>query len=222
MRVTATTTSAQLTSMHHTLVLWKPLLARCSMAGMVPLAPPQPANAAWLERFHSGERAVLEDCYRSHFQPVLQAVGSVLRGADQETVVQDVFCRMFTEPDFRASFHGGSIKAWLCTVGRNRAIDLLRKRGREDLVEPETVERIGGSVENLWIEKAEARRLIDRFKREALPAKWHAVFDARFMRELSQREAARELGMRRTTLAYQETRIRSKLKGFLLKGERPT
>ncbi|NPC78158.1 RNA polymerase subunit sigma-70, partial [Pyxidicoccus fallax] len=57
------------------------------------------------------------------------------------------------------------------------------------------------------------------FRREHLPAKWAPVFEARFVRQLSQREAAAALGLHRTTLAYQELRIRSLLKKFLLPPE---
>jgi len=48
----------------------------------------------WLDRFHAGEREVLEDCYRNHFRVVETAVGQVLRGADKETVIHDVFLQL--------------------------------------------------------------------------------------------------------------------------------
>jgi len=154
--------------------------------------------------------------YQEHFQSVDGAIGRVLQGVDREAVAQDVFARVFTEPEFRAKFSGGSIRAWLCTVGRNRAIDHLRKIGREDLVEHHTLERVGGATEQEHtFERREAKALIDRFREEVLPPKWKDVFEARFIEQLSQRDAAKKLGIARTTLAYQELRIRSKLKAFL-------
>ena len=60
--------------------------------------------------------------------------------------------------------------------------------------------------------------MIERFRREVLPAKWADVFEHRFLRQLSQAEAAELLGIGRTTLAYQETRVRRLLRRFLLKG----
>jgi RNA polymerase sigma-70 factor (ECF subfamily) len=60
---------------------------------------------------------------------------------------------------------------------------------------------------------------VERFCREHLPAKWAKVFDARFLRQLPQREAARELGIQRSTLAYQEQQVRELLTAFLLSAE---
>ena len=42
------------------------------------------------------------------------------------------------------------------------------------------------------------------------------MFEARFLQHLNQSEAAALLGMRRTTLAYRELRIRALLRKFLL------
>ena len=61
--------------------------------------------------------------------------------------------------------------------------------------------------------------LVDRFREQVLPAKWAGVFQARFIEQRDQRDAAASLGIARTTLAYQELRIRSLLKKFLLRGE---
>ena len=68
-------------------------------------------------------------------------------------------------------------------------------------------------------EAAEARVMLDRFRSERLPAKWRGVFEARFIRQLDQRSAAKELKMFRTTLAYQELRVRALLRKFLLRRE---
>jgi RNA polymerase sigma-70 factor (ECF subfamily) len=61
--------------------------------------------------------------------------------------------------------------------------------------------------------------LIERFRRERLPPDWVGVFERRFLEQLTQHEAARALGIRRTTLAYRELRIRRALRAFLLEEE---
>jgi RNA polymerase sigma-70 factor (ECF subfamily) len=66
-----------------------------------------------------------------------------------------------------------------------------------------------------------ARLVIERFRADVLPAKWAKVFEVRFLHQQSQRDAAAALGMRRTTLAYQELRIRALLRRFVLSGGRP-
>jgi len=67
----------------------------------------------WLAAFHAGERPVLEACYRDHLATVAQAVGRVLEGADQETVIHDVFLRLLTDARMRAGFRDGAFPAWL-------------------------------------------------------------------------------------------------------------
>jgi RNA polymerase sigma-70 factor (ECF subfamily) len=169
------------------------------------------ADASWLARFHDGERDVLEGCYREHFATVTRAVGRILRGADQETVVHEVFLRMLSDAGFRGAFHGGNLGAWLTTVARNHAIDFLRRLGREEPLD-------GHADQPVDLEGAlEARLLVERFRREVLPAKWERVFQVRFLEQQDQRAAAAALGIQRTTLAYQELRVRRLLQRFLLR-----
>src|SRR5207245_285076 len=61
----------------------------------------------WIAAFHRGDRAVLEQCYREHFETVARAVGTVLHGVDRESAIQDFFARMIAEPGMRTSFQGG-------------------------------------------------------------------------------------------------------------------
>jgi RNA polymerase sigma-70 factor, ECF subfamily len=165
----------------------------------------------WLVRFHAGEQRILEACYREHFQTVFRAVGQILSGADQETLTHEVFYRLLVKQDFRRSFQGGSLGAWLATVARNQAIDFRRRRDREQPT-PAPAPDEGTS----FTEAADARLEIERFRRDVLPAKWVRVFEVRFLEQLDQREAARRLGISRTTLAYQELRVRSLLQKYLL------
>lgn len=171
----------------------------------------------WLARFHAGEAPVLHACYREHFDTVYRAASRVLSGVDAETVVHDVFLRLLSDEAMRRSFQGGSLAAWLHTLARNLAVDTVRKRQREQ----SALDRL--AEEPRWDEESsppepslDASHLLDHFRRECLPPKWAPVFEARFVRQLSQREAATALGMHRTTLAYQELRVRSLLKKFLL------
>jgi RNA polymerase sigma-70 factor (ECF subfamily) len=168
----------------------------------------------WVDRYYAGERQVLEEVYRENFDHVSVVVGTVLQGADRETVIHEVFLRVIHSESFRRSFHGGDLGAWLGVVARNQAIDYARRRSREapagvdlgrDL--PDTTQP-GPAIE--------ARLLIDRFRREVLPPQWRGVFEARFLQNMTQSEAAAALGTRRTTLAYQELRVRRLLRKFLL------
>jgi RNA polymerase sigma-70 factor (ECF subfamily) len=48
------------------------------------------------------------------------------------------------------------------------------------------------------------------------------VFELRFLQQMTQHEAAHALGIRRTTLAYRELRIRRALRAFLLEEDDET
>jgi RNA polymerase sigma-70 factor (ECF subfamily) len=186
------------------------------------------ADPEWLARFQAGDRSALEAAYRAAFPAVLAAAASILPRVDAETVVHEVFCRLLAEPDLRARFQGGSLGAWLGAIARNLAIDHLRRAAREKrmagtmatLAVPDSALPAGGSTEDELAAGA-AKRLVERFRAECLPAKWQAVFEARFLRQLGQHEAARALGVHRTTLAYQEHRIRALLRRFLLRESKP-
>jgi RNA polymerase sigma-70 factor, ECF subfamily len=174
--------------------------------------------SSWLEDFHAGDRAVLEQCYRDHYRGVVGAVRRFLAGADAETVTHEVFFRLLWNSKLRENFQGGRFDAWLAQVATNLARDHLRRYRREQSAPleepPDDVLPNAGAADEI-----EAKMMIDRFRRERLPAEWEGVFDTRFLRQLSQRDAAKELGIHRTTLVYQEQRIRALLKDFLLPGE---
>lgn len=160
---------------------------------------------------------MIEGCYRQHFAAVERAMSGLLGAADRETVIHELFSRLLTNGDLRRAFTGGSFVAWLARVARNQAIDYQRRLGREVPLEAETSAARAAS----WEDAAEARILIERFRRERLPPEWAGVFERRFLEQLTQHEAARALGLRRTTLAYRELRIRRALRAFLLEEEAP-
>lgn len=171
-----------------------------------------------LSAFHAGDRRLLAALYEEHFRTVEHAVASLLTGADRETVVHDVFFRLLSDADFRRTFQGGSLGAWLRTVARNRAIDFRRRyydRERALAGEGDAARSAPDPPD------AEARIDTQRFMarlRAAVPPRWLPVFEQRFLAGLSQREAAQALGIRRTTLAYQEAQIRRILHKTLQRG----
>ncbi|MDP9034592.1 MAG: sigma-70 family RNA polymerase sigma factor [Myxococcota bacterium] len=176
----------------------------------------------WLGAFHAGDRKAIERSYREHYRTVAATVGRLLSEADAETVTHEVFYRLLSNRALRENFEGGNFVAWLTRVARNSAIDHRRRYARErshsdeDTASPRNDEPATRRLDD----ELEAKRLIERFCRECLPVVFRGVFDARFLRHLSQRAAAAELGMRRTTLAYQEGRVRALLVKFLLRAER--
>ena len=181
------------------------------------VAPAAPVDR-WTLDFQRGTKAIFESIYREYFLVVEHAVGRILTGADKETVIHDVFCRIMSNSAVRERFRGGSFPAWLSTLARNQAVDFHRRRRLEQPVGtgPEAArQQVRGSFEP----QAMARLLLQRFSQTQLPQKWERVFQLRFVQELDQRDAASQLGISRTTLAYREHRIRKLLRRFVLEGE---
>jgi RNA polymerase sigma-70 factor (ECF subfamily) len=176
------------------------------------------AAEQWLAAFHAGDRATLEACYREHFAAVDRAIGSLLTGADRETVIHEVFWRVLAREEFRRSFQGGAFASWLMTVARHQAIDFRRRLDRETSLPPDGAPTASPAG---WEQAAHARLLVEQFRREVLPSEWQGVFELRFLQQLPQRAAADQLSIGRTTLAYREMRIRRLLKHFLLEGDPP-
>ena len=158
----------------------------------------------------------MEHCYREHFATVERAVGSLLEAADRETLIHEVFSQLLAREELRRSFRGGSFAAWLAAVARNRAIDVRRRITRETGPPAECDDSTGSRD---WQEAADARMLVERFRRDYLKPEWWNVFELRFLQRLSQREAAERLSMHRSTVVYREIRIRRQLKRFLLEEE---
>lgn len=191
----------------------------CDDSEPSPLDEPQPdGQREFVARFHDGDRATFTTLYEDHFTTVERAVGRILQGADKETVIHEVFYQLMTNANVRLRFRGGSLQAWLTTLAKNRAIDFQRRRQLERPMGTD-LERFGAPASTRSFEpEMLARLLLQRFRATVLPAKWRRVFDARFVQQLDQREAAEELGMSRTTLAYQEYRVRRLLRRFALGG----
>ncbi len=176
---------------------------------------PPTDDARWLARFHAGDPEVLGEIYRDYL-PLISSAVHLLRGADKETVIHDVFVDLLGHEELRRSFTGGSFGAWVTTIARHQAIDFWRRYRREH-----SLDQLGPGGEPVqpvepFERSVEAHLLVERFLREVLPAKLVAVFEARFVAGLDQRSAAAKVGIKRTTLVYQEFQIRRLLRRFLL------
>jgi RNA polymerase sigma-70 factor (ECF subfamily) len=175
----------------------------------------------WLAGFHAGDRAVVAQCYRHHYRTVAAAVGRMLPTADTETVTHEVFYRLLSDPHLRSNFQGGNFAAWITRVATHSAIDYLRRCRREQSGCAFAPEVDAVAAASRVDDELDAKALVERFRRDCLPPEWAGVFDARFLRQMPQREAANELGIQRTTLVYREVRIRKLLTQFLLRAKQP-
>ena len=188
-------------------------------------------NAAEIDlaAFHAGQRATLAAVYRRHVAAVERAASRYCRGVEAEGVTHDVFALIVERADVRQQFTGGNMQAWLCTIAARRAIDLLRRQRRWTLLDdPRSLE---GKLEPVdeeqgllhrdqlrWLEQG-----LRAFATEALPSlgpRLGQVFELRFVERVSQVEAARRLGLARSTLMEREQKLVGKLGRFLRRWRR--
>ena len=171
-------------------------------------------QSRWLERFHAGHRETMEDLYQEYFSTVENTVSKYLTGLDMENVVHEVFFKILSDRHTRTSFNGGSMSQWIIVVARNLAIDYLRRDKHEKPIDPQLVEMMADREQTTSNDDVEISQFIERIRKE-VPDDLIPIFDIRFVRHMNQRDAAKELGMSRTTLAKREKKIREKLRRFL-------
>ena len=98
---------------------------------------PEPTDDALMAAYASGDAAAFERLYARHqaglYRFVRRLLGTAL-SAQVDEVFQDTWLRVVHA---RASWapQGASFRTWLFTLAHHRAIDLLRKSGREVALE---------------------------------------------------------------------------------------
>lgn len=189
-------------------------------------APPPPvgpsdveAPEAVLERAARGDTRALLELY-DRFAPALMAVALRITGsrAEAEDVVQEAMTRAWREA---STFDRGrgSAAAWLVTLTRNRAIDVVRsRRRREDhhKSEVESPPELGATPE---AEVSSAERAVAvRQAIAVLTADQRAVLDLAYFSGLSHSEIAEKLnqplGTVKTRIAQAVRRLREELSRF--------
>lgn len=150
---------------------------------------------AWLRAVAAGDGAALLALY-DRYGAVLLAVAQRVLGerAEAEEVLQDALTRVWLEAQ---SFdpERGSALTWLVTVTRNRAIDMVRSRGRRQRTEDDAVllpEEAPPSPEAETLEAERARAVREAL--ESLSREQRAALELAYYAGLSHSEIAEELG----------------------------
>lgn len=90
---------------------------------------PSPDDLALLTRAASGDGTAVLALYDRHASALLALAMRVLGSRDEaEEVLQDSFVKIWQEAATYDASRAG-FRAWACTIVRNRALDLLRRRG---------------------------------------------------------------------------------------------
>jgi len=193
---------------------------------------PAIADCVLVERMAGRNERALGELYDRHGGAVYSlALAIVGERADAEEVVADSFGQAWRTAE-RFDPARGSVTAWLATITRTRALDLVRARGRraraltraavgnsEGLAAPIAP---AGEAPDRGVERQEARRMVERSLSE-LSESQRRIIELAYFGGLTQTEIAAEL---REPLGTVKTRMRAgleKLRGslvpFLSRGE---
>ena len=171
---------------------------------------PETADATLdLAAFHKGEEAVIKHVYVTQASRLLREARRHTGPAEAESVVHDVFVELLRNRDLRGRFTGGALGAWLRQITRLKALEHLRRTGRQ--IPDQTVEPSASPEDGL-----EAREVLTRFLETSVPSGQRAFFGLRFLERRTQVEIAAQLGIARSTLEGWEHRLTAKLRSFVL------
>lgn len=152
-------------------------------------------DVAIVRRIAEGDESALAILYDRWAQSVYSLVAHLLKDADgAEDVVEETFWQVWQ----RASSYDvsrGTVRTWLLTIGRSRALDRLRsrKRNHEDISADLSLVRDPSSDPSQEVEGAERRQLVYAALIE-LPDEQRRALELAYFRGLSQSEIADFLG----------------------------
>jgi len=160
------------------------------------------SDSQLVSRMAAGEDGALGDLYDRYGRTVYALVLAIVREpADAEEVVVDAFGQAWrSAADYDAA--RGSVGAWLATIARSRALDMVRARGRRVRAIERAAQQSGeglaapiassGPDPARGAERSEARVLVAQAL-AALPAPQRTAIELAYFEGLSQSEIAERL-----------------------------
>ena len=154
-------------------------------------------DARRADRIRGGDAAALGELYDRHAAAALAVAMRVVGGrAEAEDVVHDAFVAVWRKID-RFDAQRGSLRAWLLTVVRNRAIDRVRaRRTAVDVDEADDRSLLRTGPNPTWeaaLDRAAANDL--RRAMEALPDEQRRAVELAYFEGYTYREVAEITGV---------------------------
>lgn len=141
-----------------------------------------------MERMKRGDKNALHEIYESYigyiFSIVLQVVGN---REDAEDVTSEFFIKLWRLADTYRS--GNGHRAWMATIARNMAIDLMRKTKREVLTE-DYADSTTENASDICVEQEAIADLTLRQALELLKPNEREVVNLKIIGELTFQEIA--------------------------------
>lgn len=158
------------------------------------------ATLAEEERRDGGEGACHESHLAQHQPALLRYANHLLRDAGRaQEVVQDTFARYYAHPpppELGLPENAGRLKAWLFTVCRNRAFDVLKKERRmTPLTEPMTATQAHPAPPPEAVAEQRDTLAAVRVRLAELPGHQQEVVRLKFQAELSYKQIADVTGL---------------------------
>ena len=170
------------------------------------------------DKFLSGDEEGLYEIVRDYRDGLILYINSLIRDFHtSEDLAEDTFVRLFVKKPANRK-EKGPFKTWLYTIGRNIALDYLRKTGRGHISGPDDLENRlteEDDPEKLLLKKEKSRLLYEALTR--LSEDQRQVLYLKYFEALSSKEIA---GIMRKTVRNVDTlayRGRQALKDELLK-----
>jgi len=203
---------------------------------------PDPDDDALMHAFAQGDARAFERLYARHHAALYRFVRRVLgreAAAHADEVFQDTWLRV-VQARQRWAPQGATFRTWLFTLAHHRAIDLLRKSGRELTLDERGDERepwqpadetaawqawpaaaAPASAEDQAFWRAAGRRLLDCL--DALPAVQRSAFLLHHEDGLALEDLARalEVGFEtaKSRLRYAMSKLRTCMGAYLPRGQ---
>ncbi len=185
---------------------------------------PYPDEAQLLAGLQANDPQAYEQLIEQYADAVYRVAYRLLQNPqDAEDAMQEAFLTVYLRVgEFRGQ---AKLSSWLYRIVTNKALDLLRRRGRktdaataalEDLGE-DALERLPSAQEGLpedWLERQEVLALIEQGLASLSP-KLRAAFVLFEMEGLSMQETAEALGISLSTAKVRVHRARQMLRDYL-------
>ena len=121
-------------------------------------------------RFLSGDSDALDEVIRDYKDGLIYYIYSIIGDMDiSEEAAMDVFVKLYVDkPKFKS---GAAFKTWLYTIGRNKALDLIRKSSKIPHIPLEDAYNVSDeeNIEQNYIQQEDnsrLRRIVSRLKPE--------------------------------------------------------
>ena len=175
------------------------------------------ADAYLADRIRSGDAGALGDLYDRHAATALAVAQRVVGSRDEaEDVVHDAFVAVWRKMD-RFDARRGSLRGWLMTVVRNRAIDRVRaRRSTVDVDDADERSLLRTGPNPTWevaLQRASASEL--RASIASLPEEQRHALELAYFQGYTYREVAALTGVTPGTASGRMRLALGKLRGAL-------